>query len=67
MLVRFTAVALMGWTLAELALYVAVNQHNGLPIKILPCFIRCLPLLAGVAMLVKARAIAQWLADKLDL
>jgi hypothetical protein len=67
MLVRFTAVALIGWSLVELALYVAISQHKSTPITFLPCLIRSLPLLAGLAMLVKARAIAQWVADKLDL
>jgi hypothetical protein len=67
MLVRFTAVALIGWSLVELALYVVISQHNSIPITFLPCLIRSLPFLAGVAMLVKARAIAQWVADKLDL
>ncbi len=67
MLVRFTAAALIGWALVELALYAVVQRHNGLPIEILPCVIRSLPLLAGLAMLVKARALALWLADKLDL
>ena len=67
MLVRFTAVALIGWSLVELALYVVISQHNSTPITFLPCLIRSLPFLAGIAMLVKARAIAQWVADKLDL
>ena len=67
MLVRFIAAALLGWTLIEVGLYVAVQEHNQLPIQILPCLIRSLPLLAGLAMFVKARALAQWLADKLDL
>ncbi len=67
MLVRFTAVALIGWSLVELALYIAISQHNSTPIVFMPCLIRSLPFLVGVAMLVKARAIAQWVADKLDL
>ncbi len=67
MLVRFIALALIGWTITEISLYMVVNRHNGQPIQVLPCVIRCLPLLAGSAMLVKARAVAQWLAEKLDL
>jgi hypothetical protein len=67
MLVRFTAVALIGWSVVELALYVVVSQHNSTPITFLPCLIRSVPFLAGVAILVRARAIAQWVADKLDL
>jgi hypothetical protein len=67
MLVRFTAVALISWTMVELALYVAISQHNAQPIKTLPCVIRSLPALIGLVMVVRARAIAQWLAEKLDL
>jgi hypothetical protein len=38
-----------------------------LPIEILPCVTRCLPFLGGLVMLIKARAIAAWVAEKLDL
>jgi hypothetical protein len=67
MLVRFTAVALIGWSCVENALYVVLCRHQGLPIELLPCVIRSLPFLAGLVMLVKSRSLAQWLADKLDL
>ena len=67
MLVRFVAVALMGWSFVETALYVVLCHHQGLPIEIIPCVTRLLPFLGGVVMLIKARAIAVWLAEKLDL
>ena len=67
MLVRFIAAALISWTLVELVLYALVREHNQQPIQILPCLTRSLPLLAGLAMLVKARALAHWLTDLLDL
>jgi uncharacterized membrane protein HdeD (DUF308 family) len=67
MLVRFIAAALICWTVLELALYLVINQHNGTPIKFLPCLIRSLPLLIGIVMLIKSKAIAAWIADKLDL
>jgi hypothetical protein len=67
MLVRFTAVALIGWSCVENALYVVLCHHEKLPIELLPCVIRSLPFLAGLVMLVKSRSLAQWLADKLDL
>jgi len=35
--------------------------------EILPCVTKSLPLLAGVVMLIKSRALAEWLSDKLDL
>jgi hypothetical protein len=67
MLVRFVALSLIGWTITEIALYWVISRHNDTPIEALPCVIRGLPLLAGLVMLVKARAIAQWVAEKLDL
>jgi hypothetical protein len=66
MLVRFIAVALIGWSCAEIALYVVLCRHRVLPIEILPCVIRSLPFLAGVVILIKARPIAEWVAEKLD-
>ena len=67
MIVYVLAVGLIGWTLIELTLYAMVRLHDHLPIQILPCLIRCLPLLAGLVMLIKVRALAQWLTDLLDL
>ncbi len=67
MLVRFVAVALIGWSCVELALYVLICHHQKLPVEVLPSIIRCLPFLAGLVILVKSRAIAVWLAEQLDL
>ncbi len=67
MLVRFIAVALIGWAFIELALYVVVCRHQGLPVEVLPCIIRGLPFVAGLVILVKSRAIAVWVAEQLDL
>jgi hypothetical protein len=67
MLVRFVAVALIGWSFLETSLYVVLCRHQGLPIEILPCVTRSLPFLGGIVMLIKARTIAEWVAEKLDL
>lgn len=67
MLVRIVGVALMGWALAELALYLAICHHKNEPVETLTCLIKSLPFLAGVVVLVKARAISDWLSDTLDL
>ena len=67
MLVRFIALALIGWALAELALYWVVCHHGNKPMTIIPCFLKSLPMLAGIAMLTKARSLAEWISDKLDL
>jgi hypothetical protein len=66
MLVRIVAVALIGWTVVELALYWAVCRHNNVPVNTLPCVVKSLPLLAGLVVLVKARALAEWISNKLD-
>ena len=67
MLVRIIALALAGWAVAELLLYWAICQHNNQPVEIVKIIIKSLPLLAGVVILVKARALAEWLSDLLDL
>jgi hypothetical protein len=67
MLVRFVAVALLGWALVEVTLYVSVTLHKKLPVEMLPCLVKSLPAVAGVCVLVKARALSEWLVDKLDL
>ena len=67
MLVRFVAAALIGWAAIEEALYVLICRHQAVPVEVIPCIIKGIPFLAGVVVLVKARAIAEWVAEKLDL
>jgi len=67
MLVRFIAVALIGWAFVEIGLYLLICRHNGLPVQPVPCVIKSLPLIAGLVILVKAKSAARWVSDKLDL
>lgn len=67
MLVRFIAVALIGWAVTELALYWVICRHDNKPVEILPCILKSIPLLAGLVTVIKAKPIAEWVADKLDL
>ena len=67
MLVRFIAVALIGWALAELALYLAICHHKDVPVAAVPCITKSLPFVVGVAVLVKSKSLAEWLSDRLDL
>ena len=67
MLVRFIAATLMGWALAEIALYVAVCHHKNVPVEVFPFVAKSLPCLAGTIMLIKARSLAEWISDRLDL
>jgi ABC-type arginine/histidine transport system permease subunit len=66
MLVRVVVVALICWAVVDLALYVAICRHQQLPVKFFPCFIRGLPLLAGLALLLKAKSVARWVAEKME-
>ena len=67
MLVRFVAAALIGWATVEVVLYIVICRHQAVPVEIFSCVIKSLPFIAGVIILAKARAISEWLADKLDL
>lgn len=66
MLVRFVAVALIGFSLAEIALAFALVMHAHQPVGVLAWVGKSLPGVAGLAILIKARSLAQWLADWLD-
>jgi hypothetical protein len=66
MLVRFIAVALIGWALVDFALYWLVSQHNNTPMKIFPCIEKSIPALLGFIGLIKSKALAEWISDKLD-
>jgi hypothetical protein len=64
MLVRFVAVALIGFSVAELALTFAIDSK--VPVTVPGCVLKSLPAVAGLFILIRARAIARWLADMLD-
>jgi hypothetical protein len=66
MLVRFIAATLIGWAVVELGLYFMICQHDQTSMKMIPCLLKSLPLLAGVIMLIKARALAEWIDSLLD-
>jgi len=67
MLVRFVGAALIGWTAVEIALYLVICRQKNLPVGVLACVIRSLPLLLGSVVLVKSKSLANWVSDKLDL
>ena len=67
MLVRFLAAVLIGWAVLDLALYYVVNSHKNLPLEIIPCLVKSLPFIAGVVILIKSKALAEWISDQLDL
>ena len=66
MLVRFVAAALIGWTFVDLALYWVLAQHNHTAMETFPCILKSIPFVLGVVLLIRARAVAQWISNKLD-
>jgi hypothetical protein len=66
MLVRFIAVSLICVTLVELTLFWVIAQHNHTPVGIFPCILKSVPAILGIVMLIKAKAIAEWISNKLD-
>ena len=69
-LVRILGVMLVVVTLFELGLYWAeCAYHKPVPLKaeLIPCLWKLIPALVGFVVLFKARAIAEWVDDQLDL
>ena len=66
MLVRFIGLALIGWAVAELALYFVVAHQKGLPVEVWACVVKALPLLTGVGVLIKSHTLAEWISNLLD-
>jgi len=65
MLVRFIAASLMGMSIVELALYAVEYKFRHLPVNILLSTLWIVAFLVGATMLIKAKAIAEWLSDRL--
>ncbi len=68
MLVRLIAASVMVIGLLDTALYLTqclVPKHP-MPVKIFPIVLNSIPFVIGVAVLIKAKAIANWIADKLE-
>ena len=66
MLVRFIAVSLMGVTVVDLGLYWAMSASHHTPMETFPCVLKSIPAVLGIVTLVKARAVAEWISNKLD-
>jgi hypothetical protein len=68
-LVRLIAGVLIVWSLLELGLYWAEcsNPRHPLPMHAVPVLLKLIPALLGVVVLIKARAIAEWISNTLDL
>ena len=67
MLVRFIAVAIIGMSLLMEGLYVAENLARHLPVGKAHSALLIIPGVLGIVILVRSRAVAEWLSDKLDI
>jgi hypothetical protein len=66
MIVWFVASGLLLWSFMDLSLYLFVRIHNDQAIEVLPCITNSLPMLAGIVILIKTKAITRWVCDKLE-
>ena len=69
-LVRIIGVMLVVITILELGFYwaaCAYHKPHPLPVEKIPIALRLIPALVGFVVLFKARAIAEWVNDQLDL
>ena len=67
MLVRFTAATLVGVSAIEFTLAWLESSAHHAPLKISDLILQTILLLLGVAIFIKARPVARWISDKLDL
>lgn len=68
-LVRLIGVLCLVVALLELGLYWASCSVPGhrVPLQLVPVLLRLLPAVVGLVLLIRARAIAEWISDTLDL
>ena len=66
MLVRFIALALISVTVVDLALYWVVTHHNQTEMTIFQCVLKSIPAVIGLVILIKAKALAEWISSLLD-
>jgi len=66
MLVYFSAAALISLSLLEFGLYLAECHKNHAPVGLVHSSLLMVLFVLGVAALIRARAVARWVANKLD-
>lgn len=66
MLVRFIAACLMGMSVVELALYWVEYKFRNAPVNIFFSALWIVLFLLGMVVLIKAKAIAEWISDRLE-
>jgi hypothetical protein len=66
MFVRFLAACCMAFSLVELVLCLAEYKYRAMPVNPILFALWVVLFLAGVAVLVRARIIAEWITDWLE-
>lgn len=68
MFVRFVAGCFMVIGLLDTGLYLTKCFEPGhhTPLKILPIVLNSIPFAIGIVILIKAKAVANWISDKLE-
>ena len=66
MLVRFIAIALMGFSVIELGLYRIESSVHHTPMRIVHFAIPAIFFVPGIVVLIKTRSIAEWISKRLD-
>ena len=68
MLVRLIAACVMVVGLLDTGLYLTqcLASKQPVPVKILPIVLNSIPFVIGIILLIKARAIAEWINDQIE-
>ena len=68
MFVRFMAGCVMVIGLLDTGLYLTkcFEPKHPMPVKVFPIVFNSIPLVVGVFILIKSRAVAAWLSEKFD-
>ena len=66
MLVCFTAATLISLSLLEFGLYLAECHKHHAPVGVIHASLLMVPFVLGAAILVRGRAVAEWISNKLD-
>jgi hypothetical protein len=66
MLVYFTAAALISLSLLEFGLYLAECHKDQVSVGVVHASLLIVPCVLGVAILVRGRAVAEWISNKFD-
>jgi hypothetical protein len=66
MLVHFTAIGLIGLSMLELGLYGGESFVRHQPVRVFHVVVLGFPLVLGIVVLARARAIAEWISNKFD-